>query len=326
MTVGLRIADQHGELGSAVPDRLGRVVFYGTLVGGQSFALPDIDYTLSPVDGDGAIFVKIFRNSFEVLVDPGSQGFTWNNTTKVLTNTGTVARDVLAVTFRRQDAPSSGSVGIVARNANNEVILDNLYQNIEIVEEGTKNVQQATVETITASIASYSNPLLFLRWDYASVAIIRGNNAQVMTTGTPGLYTNIDWKIGIVNPTTNRGTGSGPVFALYRPTDGVCLFSSYRKYARIRSIFAFDITSIAVNGPSFADYFYHATIPADAFFCLQPTYRTGSSAYAISRIDTGAAVGFLAGPVSAGQATSLGIPTLGSYPGAFHNTTLVIDP
>jgi hypothetical protein len=332
----LRIADLKGELGIAVPDRLGRVVYAATLGAGASVVIPDIDYVPSPVSGDGAIFVGVgFSSGLRIVLNDGTQGVTWNNTTKTLTNTVGIGRAIVAVTFKRTATPPD-AVGLrYLKNSNGEVILDNLHENLEILSEGTTSVPRGTVTSLTTIPGGYPGTLLFVRWDHTVIdGIIMGNNAQILIPGISG-SANIDWKVCAVNTVTNRGTGADPVMALYRGSDGVCTFSTRRKYARLRSVFAFDIDNIFVNGGS-PDYFNLKTgspIPLDCFLCVQPTFRTGSSGYVLQREagdPTKRFAGYLSSligySVSAGQATALGIPTLGSYPGAFHNTTLVINP
>lgn len=326
-----KISDLGGQLGNLSSARLGRVLFFGNLAPGASVTLPDIDYVLSPVSGDGAIFLNANFRGYQVLV-PGDV-VSWNNTTKVLSNPGALARAVFAITFRRT-TPPAGGVGLrYLLNSNGEVIIDNIHENLEIVGEGTITCPGDVVQYPPIPAGYSTTDLLwFYRWDHTQNAMVVGQQGRFLIPAYAGTYT-VEWKCAARNPTTTRGTGANPVMALYREADGICTFSTRRKYARIRSLFAFEVTGIVQNGPSFPDFYNHNFIPLTAFLGMQPTYRNAGSYYAINRFPddpTHNLYGLntqLFGYNSGEPTTSLlGLVSVGSWPGAYHNVTLILDP
>lgn len=328
MTVGIRFADQAGWLGSAETARLGRIAFIGNLTSAAPQSFPNLNFTATPPtwSGNGVVLVAPVTYGGYRVWQSGISNVTWNNTTKVLSTTVTTL--VMVVLFA-ETTPTAGSVGLQIVNANGEVLIDNVSPLLEVVASGTHVATKGSVFAITQP-PGYSNMQTFIRWGINTDFIIPGNNGTGyvgFVNGGFGSSFNIDYKIVAYNPTTSRGSGTGPVLAFYNGGTGICLFSSYREYARVRTALPIEQTDFFDGGAGGASFYYHNTVPSDCFLGLQPSYRlAGDLGCGFIRVSTGQLTSALLNGFTSGNASSLGISTLPSYPGAWMNTNLVLNP
>ncbi|MFN6950992.1 MAG: hypothetical protein ACK4NE_00150 [Albidovulum sp.] len=323
---GFQLADLAGTLGPGSTDRLGRVLFEGTIAAGDSITLLNLNFDLTNSTTMNASTGFIFLTAFpyRVYSNVSDTGLlTWNNTTKVLTAVG-APRSIIVISFRNTDPPIGG-VGMVINNSAGDTIIDNVHPNLELVSSGSLTSSGISdVKTMPVE-ASLGGSFTMLRWPMGQ-ALVRGGGRQVALD----LGGTIDYRIYRINPVYSCIAGGPPGLCLTRGSDGLVLFDSKRTYGRLKTLIQFENYSFDFEGGSGGNsYWSHNAIPTTSFFRVDTHYASGTRVLAIARVTTTQWTSFIFDRVAYGLSgawqTSLGLVSVGTYPGGILPVTLVAD-
>lgn len=322
---GFQLADAAGNLGPSSADRLGRVMFEGTLAAGASISLPHLNFDVTNSTTMNASTGFIFLTAFPYRVYSNVSDtalLTWNNTTKVLTAVG-ATRSIIVIGFRGVP-PAVGGAGMVIQNSAGDTIIDNVNPNLELVSSGSVvSAGMYDVKTLPVE-ASLPGSFTMLRWPVGQ-ALVRGGGRQLALDigGT------VDYRIYRLNPVYACISGGGPGLCLTRSSDGQVVFDSKRTYGRLKTLIQFENYSFAEGGSGGNSTFNHNAIAPDSFFRVDTHYAWGTRILAIVRISTTAWISFVFDRAAAGLSgawqTSLGLISVGAYPGGILPVTLVAD-
>lgn len=321
MPVGIQFSDAAGVLGPGSADRLGRIMYQGTLAVGASVTLPWLNYDFSNFSAcNGAIYFADFPYR---LFDPAGGFLSWNNTTKVLSNTGALGRTILVIGFRGTTAPAGG-VGIVIKNSDGDIIIDNVNPNLEIVASGSISCSPYVVYSLPAQAAE-PGAFIFLRWPVGT-ALCKGTARQFCVA----VSCTVEYKIGRLNAVYSPISGGPPALCCIRQPDGLVLFDGKREYARLRSMLQFEnFVNTFDGGTGSGSQWSHNTLPDTCFFRVEPGYILGTRILFISRLATLANWSSFPfdvnGLMSGGDRSALGLVPATSYPGPVLGVTLVAN-
>lgn len=323
---GFQLADLAGNLGPSSADRLGRVLFEGTIAAGDSVTLLNLNFDLTNSTTMNASTGFIFLTAFPYRVYSNVSDtslLTWNNTTKVLTAVG-ASRSVIVISFRNEN-PAVGGVGMVINNSAGDTIIDSISPNLELVSSGSLSSSGISdVKTMPVE-SSYGGSFTMLRWPMGQ-ALVRGGGRQVALD----LGGTIDYRIFRLNPVYSCISGGGPGLCITRGSDGLVVFDSKRTYGRLKTLIQYENYSFDFEGGSAGNSFWsHNAIPTTSFFRVDTHYASGTRVLAIVRTSTTQWTSFIFDRVAYGLSgawqTSLGLISVGSYPGGILPVTLAAD-